>query len=88
MSDLQRIARQVLMERREAQRLSAIQRRRQKDDLERYEAELNLIIDDLCADGFERGSPAMWEAALRTLTARHLTRGGDELEARMRDTGF
>jgi hypothetical protein len=88
MSDLQRIARQVLMEQRETQRLNAVQRRQDKDQLERYEAELRLIGDDLVQEGFVYGSNAFWTAAIRTLTARHLTRGEDELEARMRDTSF
>lgn len=85
---LQKIARQVLMQRREAQRVNAVQRRQEKAELERYEAELNLIADDLVQEGFTYGSAAFWEAAMRTMRARHLTRGGNELDRRLRESGF
>ena len=87
-SQEQKIARQVLINQREARRVAAVRARQDRDDVERYRAELDVIADDLVAEGFTYGSAAFWEAAMKIMVARHVTKTGDELDARMNELGF
>jgi hypothetical protein len=76
----QQIAQQVLREIRERKRVAAVQRKHYEDDLARYQREIELICDDLVADGFTYGSEAMWEAAMRIMAARHVSREHNPLD--------
>jgi hypothetical protein len=77
----QQIARQVLRERMEAARQRAVQRRHEKADLERYQREIELVLDDLIADGFHLDTPAIWEACARIMAQRHASQARDPLES-------
>ena len=59
------------------QKKRAIARRRAKLDRETLHRELELLIDDLQAEGVDVGTPAGMAVAIRTILLKHPGEGGE-----------